>query len=83
MVEISIHPTSIYSFMTLPVVPLCCRNANLGIVFYDITDKQSFCSLPMWIEILKNHALPNVELAIVGTKCDMEERRQVGDLGNA
>lgn len=46
-------------------------------VVYDITDRESFNSVKMWMGEIKKYAQPNVIKILVGNKNDMEEKREI------
>ena len=47
------------------------------ILAYSITDRQSFESLPRWMEIIDDYKNEKAKIILVGTKCDDENGRQV------
>jgi len=49
----------------------CC------LLVYDITNQKSFDSLDYWIEEIKNNSHKNVEMILIGNKCDKENERQI------
>ncbi|XP_035855790.1 ras-related protein Rab-8B-like [Sander lucioperca] len=52
--------------------------AAMGIILvYDITNRKSFDNIKNWIRIIEEHASPDVEMMILGNKCDMNDQRQV------
>jgi Ras-related protein Rab-1A len=53
------------------------RGAHIIFVCYDITDRQSFENLEIWLEEIKKYASPNVKIAICGTKMDLTSKREV------
>ncbi|GJE93512.1 ras-domain-containing protein [Phanerochaete sordida] len=53
------------------------RRADAIMLVYDITNRASFDALPSWYRELQDHAGEHVALAVVGTKVDQEEARQV------
>jgi len=44
---------------------------------YDITSRKSFFELEVWTPEIKEKARENVTMYLVGTKCDLEDQRQV------
>ena len=51
----------------------------MGIMLvYDITNEKSFDNIKNWIRNIEEHASADVEKMILGNKCDMNDRRQVG-----
>ncbi len=58
------------------LLPEYCRGANGGLFVYDVTQERTLAHLPDWLEVLHNNA-PNISLLMVGTKADLELKRQV------
>jgi small GTP-binding protein len=52
------------------------RNANLGILVYSITSRESFDNLKNWIIKLRDKA-PLSKIILIGNKCDLEDQRKV------
>ncbi len=44
---------------------------------YDITNIRSFENLIAWLKNIKQHAHENVQIMVLGNKCDLAESRQV------
>ncbi|EDV25381.1 uncharacterized protein TRIADDRAFT_24368 [Trichoplax adhaerens] len=53
------------------------RSANGIIIAFDITRKESFLNVPLWLEDIKKYAGKNVVLLLVGTKTDLDDLRSV------
>lgn len=53
------------------------RSANGVIVVYDITKRSSFLAVSRWVEEVRRFAGPNVLIALVGNKADLESLREV------
>lgn len=54
------------------------RYANAAMLFYDITDLNSFNSLKKWLDDIYKYAEPDVVIMLIGNKCDsLETERQV------
>ncbi|TNV76376.1 hypothetical protein FGO68_gene2425 [Halteria grandinella] len=53
------------------------RNAIGALLVYDITNRNSFESIPKWMKELKEHADPNIVMILVGNKSDLKEQREV------
>ncbi|KAI6659147.1 Ras-related protein rab-10 [Oopsacas minuta] len=53
------------------------RNALIVLIVYDITEVDSFESVPKWVERAKIDANPRVLLMLVGNKVDMDDHRVV------
>ena len=56
------------------VVPAYLRGADIVIIVFDVTDKNSFEQIPMWVRMARNHAKTNAVFALCGNKCDLQNR---------
>lgn len=52
------------------------READIGVVVYDITDKTTFNNIDSWITEFKEQC-PDAHIVIAGNKSDMDENRAV------
>ncbi len=59
------------------LTPLFCRKADGIVVFYDITDPSSFDNISSWITRVKEQCPQEVQLVLVGNKCDQEGDRKI------
>jgi len=59
------------------LAPMYYRNAQAAIVVYDITSSESFNKAKSWIKELQRQANPNIVIALVGNKADLERNREV------
>jgi len=59
------------------LAPMYYRGAQAAIVVYDITNKNSFDKAKEWVKELQQQGDPNVVVAFVGNKLDMESSRKV------
>jgi len=59
------------------LAPMYYRGAQAAIVVYDITNKNSFEKAKDWVKELQQQGDPNVVVAFVGNKLDMENSRKV------
>jgi len=59
------------------LAPMYYRNTQIAIIVYDITQKQTFLTVKKWIKELQHKGPPDVLIAIVGNKQDLEDRRKV------
>ncbi|ELP90073.1 small GTPase RAB, putative [Entamoeba invadens IP1] len=59
------------------MVGMYYRGANVALICYDITSQSSFDSLEGWYTDLMKTALPDVSIAIVGNKLDLEYMRVI------
>lgn len=53
------------------------RGANGIIIVYDITNRQSFYNIYHWINELMEKTNRNINILLVGNKCDMNDDRKV------
>lgn len=53
------------------------RDSIGAILFYDITNNESFESVPHWLENLRKEVNDNCVLMLIGNKCDLEDQRKV------
>ncbi|CAF0724151.1 unnamed protein product [Didymodactylos carnosus] len=54
------------------------RGAMGIMLVYDITSEKSFDNIKNWIRNIEEHASADVERMLIGNKCDMADKRQVG-----
>jgi len=57
--------------------PIYYRDANGALLVYDITDRDSFDRVQIWVKELRKMLGENIVLVIVGNKCDLERQRKV------
>ena len=53
------------------------RNSSLALILYAINNKDTFTHAQNWLNELKEHALPNVKIFLIGNKSDLENERKV------
>jgi small GTP-binding protein len=53
------------------------RGANVALIVFDITNHQSFDSLPMWIENFYKNGPEQKNIILIGNKKDLADLRQV------
>ncbi|KAI9473800.1 MAG: ras family-domain-containing protein [Benjaminiella poitrasii] len=53
------------------------RGAAGALLVYDITRRETFEHLSVWLEDVRQHANPNTVIMLIGNKCDLENNRQV------
>ena len=53
------------------------RGANGILLCFDVTSARSFEHLESWLDQIRQYAVPNIPLVLVGCKGDLSERRQV------
>lgn len=59
------------------LTPMYYRSANVAIMCYDITNKDSFDKLYSWSQELADKGPQGLKTVVVGTKKDLEENRAV------
>lgn len=53
------------------------RGAQAAIVVYDITSADTFSRAKTWVKELQRQANPNIVIALVGNKLDLDTKRAV------
>jgi len=53
------------------------RGSHGVLIVYDITDLKSFKNIKRWLSDIQSHALEDIQILLVGNKCDLIENRQV------
>ena len=56
---------------------MCIRDANIIIIVYDITNKDSFIQTNRWINEATKWKREDAFIVLVGNKLDLEEKREV------
>ena len=59
------------------VTPAYCRNADGIILVYDTTNLKSFEAINFWLEKIEQYAPTDVDIMLIGNKCDLKEERVV------
>ncbi|KAJ3278078.1 Ras- protein Rab-5B, partial [Rhizoclosmatium sp. JEL0117] len=59
------------------LAPMYYRNAQAAVVAYDITKQASLEKAKSWVKELQRQANPNIIIALVGNKLDLESERTV------
>ena len=59
------------------LIPMYTRDANIILLVYDITRKESFNHIPDWVKDLTNVNFENVIFALIGNKIDLNDKREV------
>ncbi|GMP34834.1 hypothetical protein CsSME_00007543 [Camellia sinensis var. sinensis] len=59
------------------LAPMYYRGAAASIVVYDITSMDTFVRAKKWVEELKKQGNPNLVMALVANKSDLEQDREV------
>ena len=67
-----------HHYLPLSFHPLSyCRGAAGAIVVYDVTNRESYMNVEGWLTDIKRHANTNINIMLVGCKCDMIHCRVV------
>ena len=53
------------------------NNSSLAIIVYAINNEESFNNLEFWLNELKTKGNPDINLFLIGNKCDLENERKV------
>lgn len=59
------------------LAPMYYRGANAAVIVYDITSLDSFERAKKWVNELDKQAQPDIVIALVGNKTDLQTQRQV------
>ena len=59
------------------LIPMYTRDANIILLVYDISNRDSFTNLSQWLKDLTNVNLEEVIICIVGNKIDLNDKRAV------
>ncbi|OHS97348.1 small GTP-binding protein [Tritrichomonas foetus] len=59
------------------LAPMYYRSAQVAILFFDLTNLESFRSLDQWANELEEKTTGELRLFLVGNKCDLEAERKV------
>lgn len=59
------------------LAPMYYRGANAAVIVYDITSLDSFERAKKWVTELDKQAAPDIVIALVGNKTDLQTQRQV------
>ncbi|KAL7714129.1 Rab family GTPase [Entamoeba marina] len=55
------------------VMPVYFRGAQVAIIVYDVTRKETFESLAYWIDLAKKSGGEDIQIVVVGSKCDLQK----------
>ncbi|KAJ8773451.1 hypothetical protein K2173_004281 [Erythroxylum novogranatense] len=61
------------------LAPMYYRGAAAAVVVYDISSTDSFTRAKKWIQELKRQVNPNLVMALVGNKSDLDSKREVSN----
>ena len=53
------------------------KGAKGALLVYDISRKETFNNLNRWVNEIKNNSDENINILLIGNKCDLEEGRQI------
>ena len=53
------------------------KGAKGALLVYDISRKETFNNINRWINEIKNNSDENINILLIGNKCDLEEARQI------
>ncbi|EDR29171.1 GTP-binding protein YPTC4, putative [Entamoeba dispar SAW760] len=59
------------------------RGATGALLVYDISRKESFEKIPIWLEECRKYSNPNTTIMLVGNKCDLPDRQVTKEEGEA
>jgi small GTP-binding protein len=59
------------------LTPMYYRNANVAILVFDLTVRETFEGLEQWVADLSDNSANELRLYIVGNKVDLDEQRAV------
>ena len=59
------------------LIPMYTRDANIILLVYDISNRDSFLNLTQWLKDLTNVNMDEIILCIVGNKIDLVDKRVV------
>ena len=53
------------------------KSSSFAIMVYSIDSKESFNNMKIWLNEIKAKSNPNIKIALIGNKCDLEDKRIV------
>ena len=59
------------------LIPMYIRESQIILLVYDISDKESFDSIPIWIQEVKDVLNKEVVFVLIGNKIDLNDKREV------
>ena len=59
------------------LIPMYTRDANIILLVYDISNRDSFTNLSQWLKDLTNVNMEEIILCVVGNKIDLNDKRAV------
>jgi small GTP-binding protein len=61
----------------ISLASLYYRNADIALLVFDLTHRESFLCLERWATEVRERAPARTELVLIGNKCDLEDERAV------
>ncbi|KAI7982143.1 Ras-related protein RABF1 [Camellia lanceoleosa] len=61
----------------LILAPLYYRGAAVSVIVYDITNPDSFNKAQYWVKEQQKYGSPDIVMALVGNKVDLQEQREI------
>ena len=59
------------------LIPMYTRDANIILLVYDISNRDSFTNLSQWLKDLTNVNMEEIILCVVGNKIDLSDKRAI------
>ena len=59
------------------LIPMYCRNSDIILITYDITEKNSFLDLKKWLDTIFDNNSGDCKIIIIGNKIDLDFYRQI------
>ena len=53
------------------------KGAVGAIIVFDISKEDTFLNVQKWMEEIKNGAVSNIVVLLIGNKCDLDDQREV------
>ncbi|MEM1512852.1 MAG: Rab family GTPase [Candidatus Jordarchaeales archaeon] len=61
------------------ILPDFCKGANVALLVYDVSRRESFFNLREWLELTKKNA-GEIPMILVGSKCDLDRKVDEDDV---
>ena len=55
------------------------RQAQGVLIWFDVTNRESFENVKNWIDSIDNHAKPNIQKVLIGNKIDLVDERKISN----
>lgn len=59
------------------LTPMYFRNANIAIIVFDLTNKDSFMGIEYWLQTLEEKGPTNIFKVLVGNKKDIQHKKEI------